>query len=51
MGEVRVKIKLTNAVDQVLVRRRLMKPEQARVYEADALVDTEPSAVCCRLTL
>ncbi len=47
MGEVRVKIKLTNAVDQALVRRGLMKPEQVRVYDADAQVDT--GAVRCVL--
>ncbi len=47
MGEARVKIKLTNAVDQALVRRGLMKPEQVRVYEADAMVDT--GAVRCVL--
>ncbi len=47
MGEVRVKIKLTNAVDQALVRRGLMKPEQVRVYDADALVDA--GAVRCVL--
>ena len=40
MGEVRVKAKLTNAVDEGLVRRGLLKPEQVRTYEADALVDT-----------
>lgn len=40
MGEVRVKAKLTNAIDEGLVRRGLLKPEQVRTYEADALVDT-----------
>ncbi|MCH8828139.1 MAG: clan AA aspartic protease [Planctomycetes bacterium] len=45
MGEVRVKVKLKNAVDEGLVRRGLMKPEDVRVYEADALVDT--GAVRC----
>ena len=40
MGEVRVKAKLTNAVDEALVRRGLLKPEQVRSYDADALVDT-----------
>ncbi len=47
MGEVRVRIKLTNAVDQALVRRGLLQPEQVRTYEADALVDT--GAVRCVL--
>ncbi len=40
MGEVRVKARLTNAVDEELVRRGLLKPEQVRTYDADALVDT-----------
>ena len=40
MGEVRVKAKLTNAVDEDLVQRGILKPEQVRTYEADALVDT-----------
>ena len=40
MGEVRVKAKLTNAVDEALVRRGMLQPEQVRTYEADALVDT-----------
>lgn len=40
MGEVRVKIKLTNASDEALVRRGKLKPEQVQTYEADALVDT-----------
>ena len=29
-----------NAADEVLVRRGMLKPEEARTYEADALVDT-----------
>jgi clan AA aspartic protease len=40
MGEVRVKAKLTNAGDESLVRRGMLKPEQVRTCEADALVDT-----------
>ena len=40
MGAVRVKAKLTNAVDEDLVQRGILKPEQVRTYEADALVDT-----------
>lgn len=47
MGEVRVKAKLTNAVDEALVRRGMLKPEEVRTYEADALVDT--GAVRCVL--
>jgi len=40
MGEVRTKVKLTNAVDESLVRRGQLTEDQVRVYEADALVDT-----------
>ena len=40
MGEVRVAVRLTNAVDEGLVRRGLLAPEQIRTYETDALVDT-----------
>jgi clan AA aspartic protease len=40
MGEVRVKAKLTNAVDEALVRRGMLQSAQVRMYEADALVDT-----------
>jgi clan AA aspartic protease len=57
MGEVRVKAKLTNAADEALVRRGLLKPEQIRTYEADVLVDTGatptvlPAEVVSRLGL
>lgn len=47
MGEARVKVRLTDAVDQALVRRGLMRLDQVRVYLADALVDT--GAVRCVL--
>ena len=40
MGEVRVKVKLFNAGDEILVRRGLMKPGEIRSYETEALVDT-----------
>ncbi len=40
MGEVRVQVKLTNAVDEVLVNRGLLNPNQLGVYETQALVDT-----------
>ena len=40
MGEVRTKVKLTNAIDEGLVRRGLLSKEQVRTYETDALVDT-----------
>lgn len=39
MGEVRVRVKLTNAVDEALVRRNQLRSDQVRVYEATALVD------------
>jgi clan AA aspartic protease len=47
MGEVRVTVKLTNAADLALVRRQLMRPEEVRSVEANALVDT--GAVSCVL--
>lgn len=40
IGEVRVKVKLTNAGDEVLVRRGLLTADKVRSYEANALVDT-----------
>jgi predicted aspartyl protease len=40
MGEVRARVKLTNALDEELARRQQLAPEQVRVHEADALVDT-----------
>lgn len=40
MGEVRVKVKLTNGGDEIMVRRGLLTPDKIRTYEADALVDT-----------
>lgn len=40
MGEVRVKVKITNAVDEGMARRGLLAKEEIRSYEADAMVDT-----------
>ena len=40
MGEVRVEVKLTNAVDEALARRGFLSADKVRCYEADALVDT-----------
>jgi clan AA aspartic protease len=40
MGEVRVRVRLTNVVDEGLVRRGMLATEQVRTYDADALVDT-----------
>lgn len=57
MGEVRVKARLTNAVDEDLARRGALAPEQVRTCEVDALVDTGavrtvvPAEVAARLGL
>jgi len=40
MGEVRTGVTLTNASDQVAVRRGKLAPDQVHAYKADALVDT-----------
>jgi predicted aspartyl protease len=40
MEEVRLKVTLTNASDEALVRRGLLTADKIRHYEADALVDT-----------
>jgi clan AA aspartic protease len=40
MGEVRVKVTLTNAGDEVMVRRGLLSADKVRHYEADAVVDS-----------
>jgi len=40
MGAVRVKVKLTNAIDEELVKRGLLNPNLLRMYEAEALIDT-----------
>ncbi len=40
MGEVHVKVKLTNASDESLERRGQLSSDKVRSYEADALVDT-----------
>lgn len=40
MGEVRVKIKIINAIDEGLFRRGKISKDEIRVYETDALVDT-----------
>ncbi len=47
MGEVRVRVKLTNAVDEALVRRGQLAEGQVRVYETEARVDR--GAVRCAL--
>jgi clan AA aspartic protease len=40
MGEVRVKVKLTNAIDEALVSRGLLNPNTLRFCEVEAVVDT-----------
>ena len=40
MGEVRVTVRLTNAVDEALVRRGMLAPDQVRRCDTEALVDT-----------
>lgn len=40
MGAVRVRVKLTNEIDERLVNRGLLNPTLLRVYETQALVDT-----------
>jgi clan AA aspartic protease len=40
MGEIRVKAKLTNAMDEALARRGQLPLAQVRVLEVQALVDT-----------
>jgi clan AA aspartic protease len=40
LGEVRVKVNLTNAGDEVLVRRGFLTADKIRSYEANALVDS-----------
>ncbi|MCC5637440.1 clan AA aspartic protease [Nostoc sp. CHAB 5844] len=42
MGAVRVKVKLTNAIDEALVSRGMLNPNMLRVCETEALVDTGP---------
>jgi clan AA aspartic protease len=40
MGEVRVKVKLINAIDEELVQRGLLNPTLLRTCEIEALIDT-----------
>jgi len=44
MGEVKAQVKLINAADETLARRGLLPLDQIRVYETNAVVDTD--AVC-----
>ncbi|MGV0023652.1 retroviral-like aspartic protease family protein [Phormidesmis priestleyi] len=40
MGAIRVRVKLTNAIDRILVRRGSLAPRHLREVEVEALVDT-----------
>jgi predicted aspartyl protease len=40
MGAVRVKVKLTNAIDEAMVSRGILAPHLLRELETEALVDT-----------
>lgn len=40
MGEVRVKVKIINSIDEALHRRGQLSKDEIRIYETDALVDT-----------
>jgi len=40
MGEVRVRVRLTNAVDEALARRGALQADRVRTYETEAVVDT-----------
>ena len=40
MGEIRVRVKLTNAVDEALAHRGDLASEKVRSCEADAMIDT-----------
>lgn len=40
MGEIRVKVLLTNAADDSLFREKKLAKKKVRTYEADAVVDT-----------
>ena len=40
MGEVRVRVKITNATDLALARRGKMRDEEVRFYQTEAMVDT-----------
>ncbi len=40
MGAVRIKVKLTNAIDEALVSRGMLNPNMLRLCETEALVDT-----------
>jgi clan AA aspartic protease len=45
MGKVMVKIKLSNLVDEKMVERGLLRPEEVRTLEVEGLVDTGATAL------
>ncbi len=47
MGEVRVKVKLTNAAEDYLARRGMLAPDKVRSIEVEAIADS--GAVCTTL--
>lgn len=55
MSEISAKVRLWNAMDEALVRRGMLPPDQVRTCEVEAAVDTEsvrcviPAAVAERL--
>ena len=46
MGEVRIKVKLSNVADQAAVAAGQLSPDQVRNVEADAMVDTGAVRSC-----
>ena len=46
MGEVRIKVKLSNVADQAAVAAGQLSPDQVRTVEADAMVDTGAVRSC-----
>lgn len=40
MGEVKAQVQLINATDEALARRGQLAPEQVRIYETNAVIDT-----------
>jgi clan AA aspartic protease len=51
MGEVRVKVKLSNVADQAAVAAGQLSPDQIRKVEADAMVDTGAVRSCIPASL
>lgn len=45
MHQIQVKVKLSNALDEMLINRDMLNPNQLRVYETEGFVDTDIDAV------